>query len=158
MSEVAPGVLPAAVIFDMDGTLADVRGIRPLLQGPRSFDAFHAASVDCPPHTAVVAAARREHAAGRAVLIVTARSVRWRHHTAMWLALNDVPSSAMWMRGRHDQRPDYEVKRDILARIRLRYGPVAAWDDNPDVIRLWTDEGIPTTVVPGWSTRPIKPA
>lgn len=138
------------VIFDMDGTLCDVRGIRHLLDGPGSFHAFHTASASCPPHPHVVEAARQAHADGLAVLIVTARGVRYRPHTAMWLALHGVPSDAMWMRARGDQRPDYEVKADILRRIRERYRPVHAWDDRPEVLQLWRSEGIPTTVVPGW--------
>ncbi|WP_030898635.1 hypothetical protein [Streptomyces sp. NRRL F-5126] len=142
--------LREAVLFDMDGTLCDVRGIRHLLDGPGRFAAFHSASVDCPPHPHVVQAAREAHAEGLAVLIVTARETRWRNHTAMWLALNDVPSDAMWMRARGDYRPDFEVKRDILAGIRTRYRPVAAWDDNPAVIELWRGEGVPVHVVPGW--------
>ncbi|WP_326806631.1 hypothetical protein OHB04_02245 [Streptomyces sp. NBC_01775] len=145
-----------AVIFDVDGTLCDVRSIRHLLDGPGGFHAFHTASVDCPPHTDVVEAARAARAAGLAVLVVTARSVRYRPHTAMWLALHDVPSDAMWMRAAGDGRPDYDVKRDVLSRIRERYVPVHAWDDNPNVLALWSEESIPTTVVPGWDTSAPK--
>ncbi|MET8676571.1 hypothetical protein ABZW18_02940 [Streptomyces sp. NPDC004647] len=144
-----------AVIFDMDGTLCDVRQIRHLINGPGGFHAFHAASASCPPHPHVVDAARAAHAAGMAVLIVTARTARFRHHTAMWLALHDVPSDAMWMRANGDGRPDVEVKRDILARIRTRFTPVHAWDDNPNVLRLWAEKGIPATVVPGWEDRSL---
>ncbi|MFJ5228194.1 hypothetical protein [Streptomyces sp. NPDC088400] len=140
-----------AVIFDMDGTLCDVRNIRHLLDGPGSFHAFHTASASCPPHEDVVEAAHAARARGAAVLIVTARSTRYRHHTAMWLALHGVPSDAMWMRAARDMRPDYEVKRGILAAIRRRYRPVHAWDDNPNVLRLWAEEGIPATTVPGWN-------
>jgi len=140
-----------AVIFDVDGTLCDVRGIRHLLAGPGSFHAFHTASASCPPHEYVVAAARQAHADGYAVLIVTARGVRYRPHTAMWLALHQVPSDAMWMRAAGDHRPDYEVKADILRRIRQSFRPVHAWDDNPNVIQLWEWAGISTTVVPGWA-------
>jgi hypothetical protein len=147
--------LPEASIFDMDGTLADVSGIRHLLTGPGRFDAFHRASIDCPPHQWVVDAAIAEHAAGRAVLIVTARNARYRNVTGMWLALHRVPSDAMWMRGLRDQRPDYDVKAGILAKIRQRYTPVAAWDDNPAVIALWEQEGIPVTTVPGWLHKEI---
>jgi hypothetical protein len=57
----------------------------------------------------------------------------------------------MWMRGPRDQRPDCDVKAGILAKIRQRYTPVAAWDDNPNVIQLWEREHIPVTVVPGWT-------
>jgi beta-phosphoglucomutase-like phosphatase (HAD superfamily) len=144
--------LPEAVIFDMDGTLCDVRAIRHLVKGPGGYRAFHRASVSCPPHDWVVDAAREQAAAGRAILIVTGREAIHRDVTAMWLALHQVPSDAMWMRAHGDYRPDYEVKRGILRRIRLRYRPVAAWDDNPAVVRLWEEEGIPVTVVPGWDS------
>jgi len=72
-----------AVIFDMDGTLADVSGIRHYL----------------------------------------------------------IPK---------DHRKDYLVKSDILRQIRARFEPIHAWDDNPAIIRLWNEQGIPCTVVPGW--------
>lgn len=141
----------SCVIFDMDGTLADVSGIRHHVRGlARDFDAFHAASVDCPPHHDVVAMARDFHDAGIDVVIVTARTHRWRHHTAWFLAMHDVPSVAMFMRHDGDQRPDVDVKRDILARIRQTWNVVAAVDDNPNVTALWISEGIPTHIVPGW--------
>jgi phosphoglycolate phosphatase-like HAD superfamily hydrolase len=142
--------LPEAVLFDMDGTLVDVAGIRPLLGGPGRFDAFHRASIDCPPNQWVVDAAKAERAAGRAVLIVTARQAAYRNITAWWLALHDVPSDAMYMRATNDNRPDHIVKAEILAKIRQRYDVVAAWDDRPEVIALWESEGIPVTPVPGW--------
>ena len=39
-------VKPTAFIFDMDGSLANVEGIRHLLKTPKGYDAFHAASID----------------------------------------------------------------------------------------------------------------
>jgi hypothetical protein len=54
------------------------------------------------------------------------------------------------MRGDKDQRKDYEVKKDMLATIRQAYNPIHAWDDNPSIITLWNEEGIPCTVVDGW--------
>lgn len=148
-----------AEIFDMDGTLCDVRSIRHLIDGPGSFDAFHAASIDCPPHQWVVDKALEAHAAGRAVLIVTARKWKWRNLTAMWLALHEVPSDAMWMRGNNDPRKDFMVKQGILKQIRQYYNPVHAYDDNPDVISgVWEREHIPYTVVPGWEARTPDPS
>ncbi|NUP47260.1 MAG: hypothetical protein HOW97_08090 [Catenulispora sp.] len=138
-----------AVIFDVDGTLCDVRGIRHLI-AEKGFPAFHAASIDCPPHAHVVAAARIAAADGLAVLIVTGRAERWRRLTSMWLAIHDVPSTVLRMRADGDYRKDYLVKREILRRLRGRYRIVHAWDDNPAIVQLWAEEGIPTTVVPGW--------
>lgn len=140
-----------AVIIDVDGTLADVSGIRHHVKArPKRFDRFHAESVDCPPNEQAVAIAREAHAAGLAVLIVTARRAMWRHHTAWFLALHGIPSDAMFMRGNDDHRRDVEVKADILARIRQSWNPVHAVDDNPNVLGLWVAEGIPVTVIPGW--------
>lgn len=143
-----------AVLFDMDGTLCDVRSIRHLVEGPRrDFHAFHMASGGCPAHPEVAEAARDARREGRAVIIVTARMECYRHVTSMWLALNGVPSDALLMRRDGDFRKDFIVKREILAKIRRRWNPVHAWDDNPEVIALWKQEGIAYTVVPGWNDK-----
>lgn len=149
---------PSAVIFDMDGTLADVSSIRHYLKKyeasgrkhHKDFDSFHAESVNVPPHSYVVNAAQVAHMLGHAVLIVTARKHMWRHQTAWFLAMHGIPSDALFMRGNLDGRPDYEVKKDILNTIRQAYNPIYAWDDNPNIIRLWNEEGIPCTIVEGW--------
>lgn len=140
-----------AVIFDMDGTLCDVRSIRHLVAGPRrDFHAFHMSSGGCPANPEVAEAARQARRDGRAVIIVTARMEHYRNVTSMWLALNAVPSDALLMRRDGDFRKDFVVKREILTKIRRRWNPVHAWDDNPEVIALWQQEGIECTVVPGW--------
>ena len=146
------------VIFDMDGTLADVRSIRHHVVNDsrrKDFDAFHAESVNVPANQHVAQAARQAHRDGLAVLIVTARKAKWRHHTALWLAINNIPSDGMWMRADHDNRPDREVKTDILHRIRQTFEVVHAWDDNPAVIAVWESHGIPTTKVEGWINKEV---
>jgi hypothetical protein len=140
-----------ARIFDVDGTLCNVSSIRHFVSGDnRNFDVFHRESVNCPPHLYVVKAAQESETEGIAPLIVTARQALYRNVTAFWLAMHDVPSEALYMRATGDTRPDYEVKKDILARIRIRYDVIEAWDDNPNVIQLWREENIPTILVPGW--------
>jgi beta-phosphoglucomutase-like phosphatase (HAD superfamily) len=147
-----------AVIFDMDGTLADVSSIRHHLTKydetkrtvVKHFHRFHAESVSVPPHDHVVNAAQMAHMLGHAVLIVTARKHMWRHHTAWWLAMNGVPSDMLMMRGNDNNRKDYEVKKDMLDTLRKAYDIIHAWDDNPNIIRLWKENNIPTTIVPGW--------
>lgn len=146
---------PSAWIFDVDGTLCDVSSVRHhVLERPKNFDAFHSGSLDCPPHQWVVDLARSVQEAGGVVVVVTARRERWWWHTVLWLAENDVPYDVLEMRGDRDDRKDYDVKRDILTRLRERYDIVHAVDDNPSVIALWQEEGIPTTVVPGWCYEP----
>ena len=64
--------------------------------------------------------------------------------------MHNVPSDMLMMRGDEDNRPDYEVKKDMLRTIEQAYNVIHAWDDNMNIIRLWQENGIPTTVVPGW--------
>jgi hypothetical protein len=147
-----------AVIFDMDGTLADVSSIRHHLtkydntkrRVIKHFNKFHAESVNVPAHDHVVNAAQMASMLGHEVLVVTARKHMWRNHTAWWLAMHDVPSDMLMMRGDEDNRKDYEVKKDMLDTLRKAYDIIYAWDDNPSIIKLWQENNIPTTVVPGW--------
>jgi phosphoglycolate phosphatase-like HAD superfamily hydrolase len=147
-----------AIIFDMDGTLADVSSIRHHLTEYdktkrtviKHFNKFHAESVNVPAHNYVVNAAQVAKILGHAILIVTARKHMWRNHTAWWLAMHNVPSDMLMMRGNNDNRKDYEVKKDMLDTISKAYNVIHAWDDNPSIIKLWQENNIPTTVVPGW--------
>jgi phosphoglycolate phosphatase-like HAD superfamily hydrolase len=147
-----------AVIFDVDGTLVDVSSIRHHLTKydetkrtvVKHFHRFHAESVSVPAHNHVVSAAQMAHMLGHAVLVVTARKHMWRHHTAWWLAINGVPSDILVMRRNEDNRKDYEVKKDMLDMLRKEYDIIHAWDDNPSIIKLWKENNIPTTIVPGW--------
>ncbi len=72
-----------AVLLDFDGTLCDVRKLGRLGQ---DLERWHAESVNCPPHPAVVSAAREAHAAGRALVILTSRQRRYAGLTVRWLA------------------------------------------------------------------------
>jgi hypothetical protein len=146
------------VIYDVDGTLCDVSGIRhhvdpssPRFSGRKRFDLFHSEAIDCPPHPQALAHLR-ELESEFATVIVTARKGMWRYHTILWLIENRIDYDDLFMRDDEDNRKDFAVKFDILGEIRRRYEPVLAVDDNPAVIRLWEQQGIPTIQIPGWRT------
>lgn len=154
-----------AVIFDIDGTLANVQELRWKYLEPhtritkyKDMNAFHSGSVNVEPNHWVAEDARSWHELGVHVLAVTARKAMWRHHTAMWLAINDIPTHRLYMRGNKDDRKDALVKRDILTVIRQEFDVVHAYDDNPSIIELWESQGIYTTVVPGWDALPSDQA
>jgi len=65
---------PEAVIFDVDGTLADVASIRHYVTGDeRNFHKFHAAASLVHPHHEVVDLATSLKSAGYTIIIVTSR-------------------------------------------------------------------------------------
>lgn len=144
---------PQTIVFDMDGTLCDISSIRYLVaegEKNKNFDEFHKRSVDCPPIPWVAASARDAKYMGFKVIQVTARQEKYRAHTSWWIADNFIPSDALFMRADGDYRPDYEVKKEILDRLLLRFDVVKAFDDNPNIVKLWSEYGIPCIVVPGW--------
>jgi hypothetical protein len=143
---------PKAVIVDVDGTLADVRGIRHhVAQKPKDFDAFHAASAGVPPNQQAIDFAQRHHDAGHVILVVTARRQQWLGVTQAWLERHlPVPFDGPFHRADDDYRPDVQVKRDIFRYLARHYDIRGAIDDNPGVIALWDELGVPVEVVPGW--------
>lgn len=151
---------PNAVIFDMDGTLCDVRPVRHHVRGKergkRNFHAFHTESEFCPPNVHVLEMAKDVRKAGLSVVIVTARDDRYRPLTERWLAKHGVDYDYLVTRPNGDSRPDYEVKRDIFADVSKHYRVVHAVDDNPNVLRLWKEVGVQVTEVPGFDD-PMDP-
>jgi len=142
---------PTAYIFDVDGTLANVDPYLHYVRGSdRDYDAFHEASVDALPNFEVVQMLNEAFFDQMHVLIVTSRKEKYRGLTSYWLAKNDISHHALYMRKDDDNRPDYEVKKDILFSIKKHWNVFHAVDDNPNVIRLWEEHGIPTTKIGTW--------
>jgi predicted kinase len=142
-----------AIIFDIDGTLADVSHRLHHLAGQKDWAAFHGAMADDAPVEAIAELARLMHkaaAAGHgvdAVLIVTARhdDPRYERMTREWLDRHDILFDRLYMRRDSDLRADHVVKANILQRILDDgYEPILAVDDRPDVVRMWRDHGITT--------------
>jgi phosphoglycolate phosphatase-like HAD superfamily hydrolase len=144
-------IKPVAYIFDVDGTLANVDPYLHLVRGSnRDYDAFHKASIDALPNIEVVEMLNDAVADKFAVLIVTSRKEKYRGLTSLWLERNNLRSHALFMRADDDNRPDYEAKKDMLDKITEHWDVFHAVDDNPNVIRLWEDNGIPTTKIGTW--------
>lgn len=104
-------------VFDLDGTLADVRHRLPLLRRrPRDWDAFFAAAVDDPPLPAGVALALAS-AAEHEIAYVTGRPERCRRDTEQWLDRHGLPAGRLLMRRPDDRRPARAAKPELLRRL-----------------------------------------
>lgn len=142
-----------AVIFDVDGTLADTTHRLHHLDGEKDWKAFHDEMHADPPLEAIVLLARivasaRLDGERVAVLLVTARhdDPRYEAMTLEWMELQGVPFDRMYMRADADTRPDHMVKRDILQRIldEGEFEPFLVVDDRPSVVAMWREFGLTT--------------
>ena len=142
---------PSAYIYDVDGTLANVDPFLHHVRAPnRDYDAFHEASIGALPNIEVLLMLNNAVSDKHAILVVTSRKEKWRGLTSMWMAFNNITSHALFMRADEDDRPDYEVKKDILGKINKHWNVLHAVDDNPNVIRLWEENNISTTKIGTW--------
>tara|TARA_B100000745_G_scaffold300430_1_gene254365 strand:+ start:25 stop:927 length:903 start_codon:yes stop_codon:yes gene_type:complete len=137
-----------AILFDIDGTLANVEHRLHHLHGVRKdWDSFFAAQTDDPVIEPIAWLAKRcfdiyrEHA----LIIVTARPEQYRAQTQKWLEKHLIQHHMMFMRQDGDFRPDYLVKRDILENILSSgFEPFLVIDDRPEVVDMWRSYGIKT--------------
>lgn len=133
-----------AVLVDLDGTLVDVSKIRHIVQGPkRDFDAFHRASVDCPPVPETLLLIENYRKLGNLIVVVSSRSNKFRSLTNMWLALHSIEVDLVLMRKEHDARQDILVKTEMFEHLKDRYELVAAIDDRQDLLENWGSLGVP---------------
>jgi predicted kinase len=127
--------LPAAVLVDIDGTVA-------LLAGRDPYDWSRVGS-DA-PNPAVIAAVRAMHAAGNAIVFCSGRDEVSRSETEAWLDLYvGVPYEALFLRPDGDGRKDAVVKHEIFeSQIRHRWRIVGVFDDRQQVVRMWRALGL----------------
>ena len=143
--------LRPAVIVDMDGTLCDVSTVLHLQAEPDGFEAFHQACADCPPHRAVVEWCVEHHGRGHAILIVTGRDDWSRELTEQWLSEHlPIPIAGLRMRGEGDFRSNVAIKREIHSQLAQIFEIRAAIDDDPEIVGLWQEAGIPVAMVLDW--------
>jgi predicted kinase len=127
--------LPAAVLVDIDGTVALMTG-----RGPYDWSRVGSDA----PNPPVIAAVRAMHAAGHAIVFCSGRDEVCRAETEAWLELYvDVPYEALFMRPEGDSRKDAIVKREIFdGEIRDRWRIVGVFDDRQQVVRMWRSLGL----------------
>lgn len=140
---VPPANAPAAVMVDLDGTVAIMCARSPYDETRVCEDT---------PNGPVIAAVRAMHAAGYAVVFCSGRTEGCRAATEKWLADHvAVPHAGLHMRPAGDMRKDSVVKRDMFDRhIRGRWRVVCVFDDRDQVVAMWRGLGLTVfQVAPG---------
>ncbi len=142
---------PRAVVFDIDGVVADVRHRMHHLEAPRKdWAAFFAAAADDRPLTQGVE--RALQASREAELVwLTGRPESLRQTTVTWLQAAGLPVQRLVMRARRDFRPARVVKLESIRRLSRTMDVVGVVDDDPEVCAALAAEGFPVEQA-GWAT------
>lgn len=136
---------PKVVLFDIDGTLADIEHRRGYLDEPKpDWKAFNAAMGDDTPNQPIVSLylALWSNPEFNPIL-VTGRNETSRKITEQWLTWNAIPFSRLLMRKAKDFRADHIIKEEILDKL-LAEGLDIHFtvDDRQQVVDMWRRRGI----------------
>jgi predicted kinase len=130
---------PAAIIFDVDGTLADMTGVRTPFE-------WNKVGNDN-PRLEVVRMLRGYHRDGYKIIILSGRDGCAKADTEEWFKHHAIPYHEFYIRKEGDSRKDTEIKEELFwAHIDDRYNVKAAVDDRPCMIDLWYELEIPTVI------------
>lgn len=135
------------IIFDVDGTIADVQHRRKFVDGsqPKDWPSFKAATVHDTPITHVCEMAKNHVSQGDVVIFVSARNTSEKSVTVKqiqeWIGIEDP---ILFLRPEGDYRPDHEFKQDVLGEIKEAIGtnPDLVYDDRNVVVDMWRSHGI----------------
>ena len=131
------------VIFDIDGTLADLSHRRHhVANKPKNWAAFNAGICADKPHVNIITLAK--HMADKwPVILCSGREAVFRDVTTQWLAKHGVPYKALYMRPEKDYRDDGTVKGELLDAILADgWEPWLVVDDRNRVVKMWRDRGL----------------
>lgn len=133
------------VIFDIDGTLANLEHRRHLVtQHPKDWPEFFRRIVDDVPMPQTVFLNRLlDKHSNMPIFLASGRSENERADTEAWLARAGVRHSGLFMRPAGDYRKDTIIKEEILAQIRAQgYEPWLIFDDRECVTEMWRKNGL----------------
>lgn len=144
----APKVPGPAVIFDIDGVLADASGRQHHLAGlRRDWDAFFA---ECGEDPIIPEVARLLEllTPELAVVLLTARPAKVRAQTLTWLASRGLRYDLLVMREPGDQASARDFKRaETLGLRNYGFELRLAVEDDPANLEMFESEGVPCLYV-----------
>lgn len=135
--------LPKAIVFDIDGTIAEMDG-----RGPFEWSKV---DTDSPRHF-VIDMLRNYSKQGYDVVIVSGRSDECRYETEMWLnrCVGAHYFEELHMRKEGDFRKDSAVKEEIFwTKLANKYNICGVVDDRSQMIELWWELKIKNVICVG---------
>lgn len=139
---------PKAVVWDLDGTLADDRArahhVEVEAGRKRDWKSYFDAIDEDPPIAASMEVLHALRSSGNRVIFLTGRPEYTRPKTESWLQANGLTDyDRLLMRPEGEFRPAGEVKVEIIERLREEYELVCAFEDRIDVAEHLRRAGLP---------------
>lgn len=130
------------VIFDIDGTLADVsERIHHVKNKPKNWNAFFQGMAQDKAIHSMVRLCNILFAAGIHIVLCSGRSEEHRKQTVGWLAQQGVNYHDLLLRKDKDRRSDTDVKRELLATFD-KSKILFVVEDRSRVVEMWRSEGL----------------
>ena len=143
------------IIFDLDGTLADIEDRRQLCtkeNGKMDWNKFfdpENIKLDKPNHP-VINTLRAFAEAGYNIAIFSGRSARTKDATEDWLNENGCVYDILKMRPERNFRPDEQLKLEWLNDMDWKDNVECVFDDRQKVVDMWREIGLTCAqVAPG---------
>lgn len=132
------------IIFDIDGTLADVTHRRHFVASkPKNWPAFQALARKDAPVEPVAVLARSLATLAHRIILCSGRGEEQRAATEAWLAEHQIIHSRLYMRAEKDYRVDDIIKEELLNQILVDgFRPQIVFDDRNRVVAMWRRRGL----------------
>ena len=130
----------SVVIFDLDGTLADTKWRRHYLESDkRDWHAFFEAMGDDKVNEPVATLYRTIWDSHKfQMYIVSGRPAVYQKVTELWLTFNNIQFHRLYMRSEGEQRPDDQIKEEMLREIRSEGKTILfTVDDRKSIVAMW---------------------
>lgn len=133
-----------AVVFDLDGTLADTMTYEKHHKGKKGKNQdFAREALHVGTNTNIVDKLKDAKKDGDNVVILTARSAHYRDETKKWLSSNGIDYDALVMRPTDNKESDKKVKRELLEEdILPKFDVKKAYDDKKKNRKMFDKLGI----------------
>lgn len=135
--------MPYVIIFDIDGTLAEVtHRLHFIKWEKKDYKAFFDWMVD-DGVIGIVADVASFLKCDYDIVLITGRPESHREETDKRLRNNSISYSALYMREAGDHRPDYEVKKEIYEReIKWKRNVACVFEDRGRVVKMRREQGL----------------
>lgn len=133
------------ILFDLDGTLADIAHRRHyVMSEKKNWVQFNAHIGEDNPNLPIVSFYKKLWQSQQyEIIIVSGRSEQYRKITEQWLIWHEIPFKRLVMRQIKDNRKDAIIKKEILDLLRQEGKDILfAVDDRQQVVDMWRENGI----------------